>query len=433
MAQAKKETISNNIKLFLLNKTSLIKILLALGTSFILLGFVLQISLGIKIHYILFILISIAVLALRFSDKVYKIKLLYIGFILILIPYSIIKNGLDAPLIYSLVTYLFIPIIYWNSFFSTQKSYLYFQIFHYFTLFYFLGLLLQIMGFESVFLNKDITKTFGEVHERYGSFAGGTLSLGLTASMSLLFAIYEWLHMKQKNVMNVFWIIISFITVLFSQSRRFYVLNILVIIFIYRSSLKKEKQSSKNKFIRYIIYFVIFLISIVVLFFLKDNYFLGRLFSIFDFKGDESNLLRVVKWLEALQVFLNNFLLGNGLGSSGVVGRNFDPMETSLNEVLVAESYFLKIFLEGGFLFGLFYLLTNMYILKICIKSLKSTFVPFTNFCFIFYFFESFMSTSLESILPNLIFWLSVSTLLSNNMDEKLLTNKYENSPILYS
>lgn len=374
-------------------------------------GFPIQVISGTKIHYAAFILGCFILLLINMVAVINYLKLVYFSVFALPILYFLSSSGIDNAFVFSLVPYVIVPIVFWNKAFVAFKLASVLKIFQFFTVIYFIGVLLQMVGVSAPFLAMDITKTEGIVHERYGSFAGGTLALGLTASVSFIFTYYQWVYEKRKGLVPLLLLLISFFTLLFAQSRRFYILIFAVALLIYLYN-RPARPGSIKKVLSYVTIVVVMLIFLVLYLFKDSNYYLQRIFSVADFAEDESNLLRVAKWLQAIQAFLRHFWFGMGLGASGTIGKNFDPMVTSVDDILVAESYYLKILLECGVVFGTGYLIFQVFLLTKIFRSFRMPRVAFPAFLLFFFFLESFMSTSLESALPSMLFWISVSKLL---------------------
>lgn len=401
--------------MYRLKKISIKKIsngLINITIFFLLLGYPLQILTNQKIHYYFFIASSFILLFINIKSIVNVKKVIYFSLISLPLLHFLAFKAPDNAFWFSLIPYLLTPLVFWNNCFSDYDFEDMMKIFNGFTYFYFLGIIMQIAGIESPYLNIDITYTNGVLHDRYGSFAGGTLALGLTGSISLMYSLMQFLYNKDRGAYLIFTILVSFLTLLFAQSRRFYLLVFFVglLLFWYNPNVKRKKRNINFKTI-FLTISIIFLVF-VGLYSIKDtNYYLERIFSVFDFTGDASNLMRVTKWVEAINYFLNNIWFGMGLGTTGTIGKNFDPAVDSLSDIIVAESYYLKILVECGLIFGSVYFFGQFYFLKTAFKRLSKKQYAFPSICVIFYFLESFTSTSLESILSNILFWISISVL----------------------
>lgn len=395
---------------------SLNNIIVLISTFFLLAGFPLQVITGQKLHYYIFFFNSLLLLVINIRPILNKYKIVYFSIISIPVFFFLISKSVDTAFIFSLIPYIIAPLVYWGNAFHNFSLKPVMQMFQAFTVLYFVGVILQMIGFESIFLNIDITITDGELHDRYGSFAGGTLALGLTASFSLMYCFYEFVYYKNKSITNFFLILTSLLTIVFAQSRRYYLFVFIIGFLIFWFNPNREIKNKKQKFKVILISTLAIVLLIIFLYIIRDtNYYLVRIFSVFDFSGDESNVLRVVKWIEAIQYFLNNFWTGMGFGATGTIGKNFDPTVTSLDEIIVAESYYLKILVECGIIFGLTYFAIQIFFLKKAFKQLKNYEVAFAAYSMLFFFIESFTSTALESAISSMLFWISASVIVKTN------------------
>lgn len=392
---------------------SLNNIIVQVSTFFLLGGFPLQVITGQKLHYYIFFFNSLLLLVINIRPILNIYKLIYFSIIAIPVFFFLISKSIDTAFVFSLIPYIIAPLVYWGKAFHDFSFKPVMHMFQAFTVLYFIGVILQMLGFESIFLNIDLTITDGVLHDRYGSFAGGTLALGLTASFSLMYCLYEFVYSNNKSIKNIFLIIASLLTIVFAQSRRYYLFVFIIGFLIYWFNPNREIKNKKQKFKIILISTFITVLLVVFLYIFRDtNYYLVRIFSVFDFSGDESNVLRVVKWIEAIQYFLNNFWTGMGFGATGTIGKNFDPTVTSLDEIIVAESYYLKILVECGIIFGLTYFALQIFFLKKAFNQLKNYEVAFAAYSMIFFFIESFTSTALESAISSMLFWISASIIL---------------------
>ena len=160
---------------------------------------------------------------------------------------------------------------------------------------------------------------------------------------------------------------------------------------------------------------------IVGSFLMQDQVFLFmRFYSTFDFANDGSNVLRAIKWLEAIQQFLDNFWFGAGLGDMGAVGKNLQ--ELSVYELTVAESYFLKVFVEGGVFFGTAFIIMIVFLLKKSLKILKNhSSNSFAAYIFLFFFLDCFMSMTMEYVIGSILFWLAISVIIKENKAKEII------------
>lgn len=389
------------------------EILILTGSVLVMIGAPLSIITGVKVHYLVFFICTVLIYFINLSPYINLTKFAYFLFLFLSVGWFIATKPIDLPFIYSILTYIIIPFAFFNRVFKNYNHHALMKAFEVFTFINFLGVLLQVYGVESVFLDVDLVMTEGEYYPRYGSLAGGTLALGFTASISCIYAFYKTVYDKQKTLYNYLVIFYSLVTLLLAQSRRFYVLVFLVMLVIFLFDVNKKYNVKKALIIAFCSFLLLSVIIYIAYQFKSQVYFLERGFSILNFEDDAANLQRVAKWLLAINTFLKNIYFGIGIGGTGTIGKNFTE-ESSLEDLLVAESYYIKVFVEAGVFFGLFFLwLAFKYLFK-SFKLLRNKKTAMSAALFIFFFFECFMSTSLESPLPSMIFWISLSQLMFN-------------------
>lgn len=400
-----------------------LKNILLLNFLILLLGYIIIQTIGVKIHYFIFILSSLIILGtcILYNAKPPILKITYLLYLTFLIVVSIAKNGVDATFLFTVVVYLFIPIVFYRSLFSDFNLLNFLNLFRLVNIFYAVGLLLQLVGKESILLDSQFTYTMGELQYRFGSFAGSSLLLGFVACVLLILSFFSYIHKKQKRSVNLIFICLGIFNLLVSQSRRFYIFIFFTICLMF---LFKSVAKSKTKLHKYIfgLIVVISLVSIFLTVF-GDNYFMNRLVSVFDFKNDSSNSLRIFMWINAINNFINNFWLGTGLGSTTVAGKDIWNQVDSIEDIVTTESYMLKNFVEGGVVFGLFFL--NVIFRQLtkgfnAIKTMPSSNKALAGYFIIFFFLDSIVGTTLESIISSVIFWISVSILSIKKSEEAI-------------
>lgn len=363
-----------------------------------------------KPHYILVVLVCILLLIINFNGYINYIKLLYFIPLLVSVFFYLSQNSPDNPFILSILNYLIIPMVFLNHNFQDFDFSSTMKLFQGFTVVCFFGLLLQVIGIESPFLDLELAITNDVVKERYGSFAGSTLVLGFYTSISTIYSFYNYVYKKDSSIQNIILFCISIISLFLAQSRRYYIFSFIIMFLIYflgNSNITNPfKIVFKNKIV------ILAMVSLIVItYFLQDKAFLlMRFYSTFDFANDGSNVLRAIKWLEAIEQFLENFWFGAGLGDMGAVGKNLQ--ELSVYELSVAESYFLKVFVEGGIFFGSAFIIMMIYLLIRSFKFIRrSPSQSFAAYIFIFFFLDCFMSMTMEYVLGSILFWLSISVI----------------------
>ncbi len=388
--------------------------LVQLAIIVLLLGFPILVVTGQKLHYYIFVLIALVQLIINIQPYFNSVKFYYFLALAIPLVFFLLKKSVNEPFIFSLLPYVIVPFVYFNRSFQLFNLDTVLKIFQVVTILNFIGVLLQVVGFQSIFLDLDRVKTDGIDHDRYGSFAGGTLALGLISSISFIFSLYKIVYERNKSLIQIGFTIISFATLILAQSRRFYILVFIIGVLMFLFDI--NKNTNINKILRIGLFtFLGLLISLFFLYSIRaNNYYLLRLFSIVDFENDGANLERVAKWLLAINSFLNNFWFGMGLGASGTIGKNLTDDDSSV-DIFSAESYFIKIFVEGGVIFGVLCLLFLIVYLVKSFKNLQNSQKALAAYIYIFFFLECFMSTSLESAFPSIIFWICVSKLFATN------------------
>ena len=388
--------------------------LVLIATALLLFSFQILVLTEQKPHYIIVVLICVVLLIVNINGYFNYIKLLYLLPLTLSMIYFLSQHKAGSPFILSILNYLIIPLVFLNHNFHDFDLNKMMKLFQWFIVFCFLGLLLQVIGIESPFLDLELAITNEVVKERYGSFAGSTLVLGFYASISTIYTYYTYVYKSDKSIKNIFFLLISLSTLFLAQSRRYYVFTFIIMGLIYFFGGNKEfklgKIIAKNKWA------ILIIIALIVgSFLLKDQVFLFmRFYSTFDFANDGSNVLRAIKWLEAIQQFLDNFWFGAGLGDMGAVGK--DLQELTVYELTVAESYFLKVFVEGGVFMGIAFIVMMIFLLKKSLKHIKQRSIDsFAAYIFIFFFLDCFMSMTMEYVLASILFWLSIAIITKSN------------------
>ncbi len=381
-------------------------------------GYPIGVITGVKVHYLLFSFFSFILFFVNFyKGGINKFKAYY--FITLLIPtaHFLATRTIDLPFIYSALNYVIVPLVFFSINFSKFNLNVFVRIFQLFTFINLIGLILQTIGFESPILQQEFTYTNDVLHDRYGSFAGGSLVLGFIASISTIFSFYDLLCNKKRDALTYLNIVISLLTLVIAQSRRFYIFILIVLALMFLIS--SNKRINKKKLIKNLIIIAIAVAGFIFFLyqFKNDNYYASRFFSTFDFKYDASNALRILMWIKAFQTFINNFWFGIGMGGIGTIGKDvFDNLK-DVEDLFVSESYFLKSFVEGGIFFGTCFFLISLHFFKKSFKELRNKNKSLAAYLFIFLFLDSFVSTTLETLLATLIFWIAVSILHYNDTD----------------
>lgn len=382
--------------------------LLLFSTLFVLLfGFSIQTLTGVKLHYFYFVIASLLIILLNLTKPSHSYNKLYLILLTISTIYNFFFKIVDTSFYLSLATYFLIPIcINKVSIYFTLIDYLkLFKIFDIVIIIYFLALLLQILGVESDLFVIEMVMNKDTFHQRYTSIAGGSLALGSLGVLCAIFAFYRLYILEKNKLFFIFIILIGLSCVYFSFSRRFYILFFLCAIFIHL--LFSKKGMIKKGIV--ILLVIIIIIGLIFLFRFNIEIFTDRIGSIFDFSNDGANVERVLKWVNTFNAFLNNIWFGIGIGTTTIIGKDIEGLRVS--ELFVSESYFLKMLAENGLIFGSFYLLFSVYVVISFFKKRFAINIQVPYIIFIYFFFESISSTSLESPFSSILFWISVSTL----------------------
>ena len=364
---------------------------------------------GLKPHYFLVTAISLIIFVINLQPYINVLKSIYFLPLFTSILYHVLFNrNIDLAFILSILNYVIIPLVFFHRSFYSFDLYKSVYCFKWFTVLCFVGLMLQIVGVEAPFLDLEFAITDGIVKHRYGSIAGSTLVLGFFTSISFIYCFYNYIYLKDSSKQNIVFLIISLISLFLAQSRRYYVFTFIICALIFYFG-KTKRTSLKYFFSKYKYYLISILLFFLIAFFLKDDVFLfARFYSTFDYKNDASNVLRAIKWIEAILNFVHHFWFGAGIGNMGAVGKNVS--ELTPEELTVAESYYLKVFVEGGIFFGLAFVV-------LIVNTLKRTFIllkhnssySFVCYIFLFFFLDCFMSMTLEYVIGSILFWISIA------------------------
>jgi hypothetical protein len=157
-----------------------------------------------KVHYVFFAAASILVLFLTFRLVINVRKLIYFIPILLSFVYNFSNNIHNQFFFLSILPYFIVPLVFYNKYFNDFNLTHVLKIFEWFTVLNFLGLLLQLQGIESPFLYLGHAFTNDNYHERYGSFAGGTLALGLGATITVIDSFHKIIFKKDKRAYTIF-------------------------------------------------------------------------------------------------------------------------------------------------------------------------------------------------------------------------------------
>ena len=380
------------------------------------LGNILLFFTGFKIQYVILGISSILIMLINIK-KSNKIPVLtYSILISTVFLFQLFFNNYMYRSVIALSYYLIIPYVYSKSLESFEEfnrllrnsSKIVAPIF-------FLGLVLQKQEFLPEFFIVERTVTNFNVYTRYTSVAGGSLALGLFSALFSITCVH-WLFDKTKQIKtSLILLVISLYCLFNSLSRGAYMVTIIGCGLIIWSKWKDNNKVTQSKINIRIIFGVIFLTITAFLLINGKNddtiltTTIQRFVSAFDFKDDEANLERVTRWLASLDAISNNLFLGTGLGTTGSVG--YDTTSNNFErDILITESYLLKVFVECGIFFGLFYTL-------FFIKSIRDLFAHINLYdntllakaLFISLSLGSLWLQTLEAPLFSILFWISYS------------------------
>jgi len=266
-----------------------------------------------------------------------------------------------------------------------------------------LGLLAQFAGYQSAFLTEEFTMTSEEVHTRYTSLVGGALALGLMSAISGISSAY-WLIIRQQHRIYCGLVFMASVMCLyFSYSRRAYVffaIGLLIIIWRRAPTYTRVNLGMAGLF-------MLLAIGTLVAIALGDvQGILARLASIGDV-ASETEGLRVIKWLEAVDTMLMHPILGVGFGASGTIGR--EPSDFwDIRSAISAESYYLQMGMEGGLLTEIVVVLVVGHTAMASLTKLAHRpQLLLTTSLLVCFAIESFPGTSLISPFAATIYWLA--------------------------
>ena len=374
---------------------------------------------NLSIQYPVFALLSINFFAFYKRESISYLHLAY----LLIFSVSYLVHILFFPfilnkLLFSTVYYLIIPFIYGNNNISANQIYKSLKLCTYSSFLGIVGLAGQMSGFLQSF-KMEITDTLGEVHARYTSFFGSSILFGFISAINAVVLFYSLITAGKLKLNELFLFFASVACMIFSYTRGAYLIFIVGVLTISALHLEKVKKAFKFTFI---------IIVLMLVFSLGMNLdlFLTRLGSFFDFKNEGGNVERLLKWMNAIKIFLNNFWVGTAPGSTGSVGvSKEDAWEYANSYGVVTESYVLKVFVENGVFVGIFFMLFYLLSIYKAFKFLNHPEKKLLLAIFIAIVIESFTLQSLESPLISMIFWICFSSLVYNK--EELNNSKMSN------
>lgn len=218
-------------------------------------------------------------------------------------------------------------------------------------------------GIAHVFGNPNLINIRAQV------FSGSPLIFGtLTASYALFF---QYLFMKKKEYGYLLLSFVSFGGVLLTGSRGPLVAVIVAAIFQLLTNIPVrriiDRISKKNRLVL-LISLGVLLISVFIFLgaYQGTNPILLKVVSIVDWSSDIGNIGRLNTWVKSIEEFLNNWLIGRGISTTGSVTLSH-PMNIG-----VTESSILKVLVELGLVGFIFYFGILLAIFTRGIKNIRN-------------------------------------------------------------
>lgn len=361
-------------------------------------------------QYIYLVIVLIIVFLLSMNKGFNMVLFIYLCVVAFLIYYTYVMGLNDGYTFYASIVYYFaIPLVFGRNYLFYNKE------FYKKTLYSILIIilpnafvvLLQLQGLFLDIFPVEYTSILGVAQKRYGGIVGGSLINGLVSGLCVVVLFYRIINEKKHIIVNYFLLFSSLFTLLLSYSRGSYVFVILAVLFIlYKNSVIGRV---KSKYILFIIVIIVFLFNFA------DEMALQRLISVINF-AEEGNALRLIYWQKTFALFVENILLGIGLGTVSTVGAH-EYSVTNSGEAMIAESYYLKLMAEGG----VFMMISFLFIVYLGVKkSISNNNEVIFQSIFIALNIESMILTSLEAPLISIIYWVVWSYIISEN-NEKCL------------
>lgn len=281
--------------------------------------------------------------------KFSKMEILYFLYI-IYIGFSLFRVKDFSLSVYGIYEYIFFTLPFFSVVFLLKKEILetnlankLIELFSILTFFLVsLGLFEFKMGYP---IAGGVTHSFTEeslINIRAQVFSGSPLIFGTLMACYGLFFQYQTI--KKGNNKYILFLLFSFIGILLSGSRGPLVAFILSATFqtVSNIQIKKiwNKISKKNK----IYFFLIVFILLVCFYVLIKKYegqspILLKIISIVNWESDIGNTTRLVTWTAFFKEFLDNWLIGRGISTTGSVTLhhplNIGPTESSVLKLLV--------------------------------------------------------------------------------------------------
>uniref|UniRef100_B3EM01 O-antigen polymerase n=1 Tax=Chlorobium phaeobacteroides (strain BS1) TaxID=331678 RepID=B3EM01_CHLPB len=364
----------------------------------------------VGVQYLYLVVSLMMILPFVLNKSIDVLMGVYLLVVILLFVYSFfLTEGLSYKYYSSFVYYVAIPFAY-------GRGNLFVNQYYYNKLLY--GLLVVVipnaivvlMQSNGLYVNLfpvEYTRISDVVYVRCTGVLGGSLINGLVSALCLIIIIYRALEEKKYKTIDLLLFVLSLYALLLSYSRGAYVLlMVAVFVIVYKMRILSFKGVKRP----YVVFFIVLFVAVILFY---NDVVLERIYSIFDF-SQGGNLLRYDYWLRSLQVFKDNMILGAGLGMTSTVGGSDSSMVIA-GDASIAESYYLKLMVEGGIMLLISFLPLVFYGIK---KSLKEKNELLFSAIFIAITIETFIMPSLESPLISIIYWLCWGALMKRSFSE---------------
>jgi len=402
--------------LLMIDRKRLVSWLLLIASLCLIYSWPLQVAYGDKIGYWIFAVISAVILFLTKDARWSPVLSVYCLIITCVVVVQMAFISLPLQQAFQpLVLYLFVPFIYGRKIFDEDQLHWLLRALLICVPINFIGTLLQLSGYNSVYLVLQQTATLELLHDRYASFMGGVLSLGYVSMFNAICSLYYLLmsNRKKDKILYGVLFVLAIFTLYFSFTRRFYVIFIIaaILMAIHRYNWRRVVIS------------LVAIISITIVFniVVVDNMsdksynflFLDRFASTFDFSGgDEGNEYRILKGIQAIDWSLTSPFLGLGVGSVGTIGKSIEELSENFDEAMIAETYYLHVAIDFGIFVAVYFLLFMLYLFY---KSIIEFHISgsIAALLLVLYPIDCIGSVELAGPFPAVMFWLCMGVFFS--------------------
>lgn len=415
----------------MIDRKRLVSWLMLIASLCLIYSWPLQVAYGDKIGYWIFAVISVVIFLLTINahwSPVLSIYCLIVAF-MVVVQILFISLPLQQAFL-PLATYLFVPMIYGRTIMHEDQLRWLLKSLLIAVPINFLGILLQFSGYVDNILEIDSTETLGIVHERYTSFLGGSLMLGYVSMLNAIVAFYYFVYSEKKIPRILFGLLflLASITLLFSYSRRFYLLWIVAVLFI-----PTYRYGWRSMFTAFLAGGVLIL-SVVMVGNLFGNVsdsnrisISDRILSSFDINEGSGNDIRMIKNLQSLDLVISNPLTGLGVGSVGTIGKTKEELADNFEDAVIAETYYLHIGVDFGVVVAILFTVMMFYLALISVREFNWS-GGLSALLIFLYVIESFVGASMNGVLPAVIFWMSLGVLMPNPFFKYHNQMRYENA-----